>query len=67
MDGVDIDFKPAALEALAERAISLGTGARALRAEMERLMADIMYEAPGSAKMKKITVTAEMVREKAEK
>ena len=67
MDGVDIDFKPAALEALAERAISLGTGARALRAEMERLMADIMYEAPGSAKMKKITVTAEMVRGKAEK
>ena len=67
MDGVDIEFRPAALEALAERAISLGTGARALRAEMERLMADIMYEAPGSARMKKVTVTAEMVREKAEK
>ena len=67
MDGVDIEFKPAALEALAERAISLGTGARALRAEMERLMADIMYEAPGSAKMKKIVVTEEMVREKAGK
>ena len=34
---------------------------------MERLMADIMYEAPGSGKARKITVTAKMVEEKAEK
>ena len=67
MDGIDLQFEDAALEALADRAIELGTGARALRAEMERLMADIMYEAPGSGKTRKITVTAKMVEEKAEK
>jgi len=67
MDGIDLQFEDAALEALADRAIALGTGARALRAEMERLMADIMYEAPGTGKARKITVTAKMVEEKAEK
>ena len=67
MDGIDLQFEDSALEALADRAIALGTGARALRAEMERLMADIMYEAPGTGKARKITVTAKMVEEKAEK
>ena len=40
---------------------------RITNAEMERLMTDIMYEAPGNGKMKKIAVTAEMIEEKAGK
>ena len=35
-----------------------------LAAKLERLMTDVMYEAPGNAKMKKVVVTAKMVRER---
>ena len=64
MDGVDLKFEPAALKALAKAALARKTGARGLRAEMERLMTDIMYEAPGNAKMKSITVTEAMIKER---
>ena len=63
MDGVDLEFEPAALRALAKNAISRKTGARGLRAAMERVMTDIMYEAPGGKTKKKVVVTAEMVEE----
>ena len=62
MDGVSLEFEPAALRSLAKAALSRGTGARGLRAEMERLMTDIMYEAPGSDSMREVKVTAEMVQ-----
>ena len=64
MDGVDLKFEPAALKALAKAALARKTGARGLRAEMERLMTDIMYEAPGNSKMKSITVTEAMIKER---
>ena len=64
MDGVALSFEPAALKALAKTALARKTGARGLRAEMERLMTDVMFEAPGNAKMKKVVVTAKMVEEK---
>ncbi len=64
MDGVDLSFEKEALRELAKMALSRKTGARGLRAEMERLMTDVMYEAPGNAKMKKVVVTAKMIREK---
>ena len=63
MDGVELSFEPEALKSLAKAALARKTGARGLRAEMERLMMDIMYEAPGNAKMKKVVVTKEMVGE----
>ena len=61
MDGVDLSFEPDALKSLAKKALARKTGARGLRAEMERLMADVMYEAPGNAKLKKVVVTAKMI------
>ena len=61
MDGVSLSFEPDALKSLAKTALERKTGARGLRAEMERLMTDVMYEAPGNAKMKKVVVTAKMV------
>ena len=64
MDGVSLVFEPAALRALARKALTRKTGARGLRAEMERLMTDIMYEAPGNAAMKKIVVTEAMISER---
>lgn len=64
MDGVDLSFDPEALRALAKNAIMRKTGARGLRAAMERVMTDIMYEAPGGKSGAKVVITAEMVREK---
>ena len=64
MDGVSLSFEPDALKALAKTALERKTGARGLRAEMERLMTDVMYEAPGNAKMKKVVVTKKMVEER---
>ena len=63
MDGVELAFEPKALVELAKIALRRKTGARGLRAEMERLMTDVMYEAPGNAKMKKVVVTPKMIRE----
>ena len=64
MDGVELVFEKKALRELAKIALARKTGARGLRAEMERLMTDVMYEAPGNAKMKKVIVTERMIRER---
>ena len=64
MDGVELTFETSALKALAKTALSRKTGARGLRAEMERLMTDVMYDAPGNAKMKKVVVTEKMIEER---
>ena len=64
MDGVELVFEPEALRELARAALSRKTGARGLRAEMERLMTDVMYEAPGNARMKKVVVTPKMIEER---
>ena len=64
MDGVKLEFEPDALKALARKALERKTGARGLRAEMERLMTDIMYEAPGNASMSNVVVTPKMIEEK---
>ena len=64
MDGVELKFEPKALKELAKIALKRKTGARGLRAEMERLMTDVMYEAPGNDRMKKVVVTEKMIKEK---
>ena len=64
MDGVDLEFEKDALRELAKDAIVRKTGARGLRAAMERVMTDVMYEAPGGKSGKKVKITAAMVREK---
>ena len=64
MDGVGLEFEPDALRELARVALERKTGARGLRAEMEKLMTDIMYEAPGNSKMKKILVTTRLIKER---
>ena len=64
MDGVDLEFDPKALRALAKAALERKTGARGLRAEMERLMTDVMYEAPGSKEHQRVLVTPKMIKEK---
>jgi len=64
MDGVDLQFEPKALKELAKTALARKTGARGLRAEMEKLMTDVMFEAPGDARLKRVVVTSKMIKEK---
>ena len=49
MDNVKLEFTAEALDLIADKAVKLGTGARGLRALLEQLMLDVMYEAPGKA------------------
>ena len=62
MENVDLQFTPEALEELAERAVQRGTGARGLRALMEKLMLDVMFAAPERKGNTRCTITAEVVR-----
>ncbi|WPF65609.1 MULTISPECIES: ATP-dependent Clp protease ATP-binding subunit ClpX [unclassified Corynebacterium] len=62
IDGVDLRFEAEALEAIADKAIERGTGARGLRAIMEDLLVPVMYEIPDREGEGELTITAEMVR-----
>ena len=57
MDEVDLRFEPDALTAIAEKAMEKKTGARALRAILEDLMLDIMYEIPKDDNIGRVTIT----------
>ena len=48
MEGIELRFTQAALKVVARRALKRGTGARGLRAILEKAMVDLMFEAPGS-------------------
>ena len=61
MEGVDL-VRADALRALADLAVLKGTGARGLRAILERLMLDIMFNLPEKRSNEKILVSADMVK-----
>ncbi len=64
MDGVGLTFTKDALRALAGEAVKKGTGARALRALLERIMLDVMYESPGREDIAEITINRAVVEGK---
>jgi len=57
MEGVELEFTPDALRELAAQAIQKGTGARALRSLLEKLMLDVMYDIPTNEDIIGVTVT----------
>ena len=57
MEGVELEFTPDALRELAVQALKKGTGARALRGLIEKLMLDVMYEVPESGNILSIKIT----------
>ncbi len=63
MDNVDLSFEPEALRALARNALARKTGARGLRAAMEKIMTDVMYAAPDAKTARSVAVTAQMVED----
>ena len=62
LDEVKLVFDEDALDAIAERAMEKDTGARALRAILEEIMLDIMYEIPKDDSIGKVTITGDYVR-----
>ncbi len=64
MDGVGITFDPAAIRAIAREAIQRGTGARGLRATIERIMRDVMFDIPSRHDIREVILTAECVTER---
>jgi len=64
MDNVRLEFEPAALEAIAKEAIKRNTGARGLRAIIEDIMLDVMYEVPSRDDVVSCLITERVVREK---
>ncbi|MCR5090331.1 MAG: ATP-dependent Clp protease ATP-binding subunit ClpX [Oscillospiraceae bacterium] len=61
MDGVELEFEPEALEAVAERALSRKIGARGLRSIVEGVLTDVMYFVPSDTGILKVKITADCV------
>ena len=61
MDNVQLEIQPAALEAVAEKAIERQIGARGLRAVMEETMTTVMYLIPSDLSIKKVIITPECI------
>src|SRR5487761_1662398 len=63
LDGVDLEFTPDAIEAIADQALLRGTGARGLRAIMEEVLLSVMYEVPSRKDVERVVITREAVLE----
>jgi ATP-dependent Clp protease ATP-binding subunit ClpX len=61
LDGIDLEFKDDAVAAVAREAMRRNTGARALRAIIEDIMLDVMYDMPSRQDVSKCIVTKEVV------
>lgn len=66
IDNVQLEFKEDALDAIAKEALKRKTGARGLRAIIEGVMCNVMYEVPSRTDVTKCTVTKESVLNKEE-
>lgn len=65
-DEVVLEFSREALEAVADRAVARGIGARGLRAVLEEVMTKIMYSVPSDPTIVKVTITASCVTDGAD-
>jgi ATP-dependent Clp protease ATP-binding subunit ClpX len=61
MDGVKLKFSTGALRAVAREALKRNSGARGLRAIMEKSMLDIMYDVPSQAEIREVVVSEEVI------
>ena len=63
LDGVELEFDEQALVEIAELALLRGTGARGLRAILEEVLLNVMYEVPSRTDVAKVVISGEVVRE----
>lgn len=64
MEGVELEFEDDALQAVVKKAITKGTGARALRSILEEIMIDIMYKLPSKENVSKCVITEKVINKK---
>ncbi len=64
LDGVELEFEEEAISEIAREAIRRRTGARGLRAILEEIMTDIMYEIPSMGRVKKVIISSHTVKNK---
>jgi ATP-dependent Clp protease ATP-binding subunit ClpX len=63
LEGVGLTFDPEAIRAIARRALARGTGARGLRAVIEDVMRDVMFDLPSLNDIREVVVTPEAVEQ----
>ncbi|MGF0116260.1 ATP-dependent Clp protease ATP-binding subunit ClpX [Promicromonospora sp. Marseille-Q5078] len=63
IDGVELEFDQEAVEAIAEQALLRGTGARGLRAIMEEVLQQVMFDVPSRDDVERVVVSREVVLE----
>lgn len=64
MEGVELEFEEDALLAVTKKAITKGTGARALRSILEEIMIEIMYKLPSKENVSKCVITEKVINKK---
>jgi ATP-dependent Clp protease ATP-binding subunit ClpX len=63
LEDVGLTFEPAAVEAIATKTLKRGTGARGLRAVIEEVMRDVLFEIPSRTDAREVVITKESVEE----
>jgi ATP-dependent Clp protease ATP-binding subunit ClpX len=63
LENVGLTFDPESLSAVAQRAVKRGTGARGLRAILEEVMTDIMFDLPNRDDVREVVITKECITE----
>ena len=66
IDGVELEFTPNALNAVAKKAIERSTGARGLRSIMEETMTTIMFELPSNKNISKVIIDEDCINKKSD-
>ena len=61
IDGVELEFTPEAVDAVADQALLRGTGARGLRAIMEEVLLPVMFDVPSEHDIARVVITREVV------
>jgi len=62
LDDVELEFTKASIKSIATRAVSMKTGARALRSILEEVMLDLMYDVPALKAIKKVVITEKVIQ-----
>jgi ATP-dependent Clp protease ATP-binding subunit ClpX len=66
LDNVELKFEEGSLEAIAEKAVGRGTGARALKSIIEEVLLNTMFEIPSRPDIKRCIIRADAIRNQAE-
>jgi ATP-dependent Clp protease ATP-binding subunit ClpX len=67
MEDIELEFKPAALDYIVEKAVEFKLGARGLRSICEAIITDAMFEMPSQEKKEKLIITRAYAEEKFDK